>query len=52
MIIDGIGVIPPKSDDIDVFYACSKNKERNVIGTKHSQNCLMKHMIVKPCDND
>ena len=31
MIDDSIGVMPPKDDDIDVFYTCSTNKEWNII---------------------
>ena len=53
MIDDGICVMPPKDDDIDVFYACATNKERNVIATTiFSTNIDETNPTLKPCDND
>ena len=39
MIDEYIGVIPPRNDDIDVFYVCSTNKEHIVIATIFFEAC-------------
>ena len=53
IIDDSIGVMPSKDDDIDMYYACSINKEQNVIAaaifSKHIDEI---HLLVNQCDRD
>lgn len=50
---DYMNMMPPKNDDMDVFYACPTNKEHNVIATiLFSIHIDKTHPVVKPGDDD
>ena len=52
MIDDSIGVVPPKEDDIDMFYLCSTNKKGILLQRQFLRYFDKIHLFVKQGDRD